>query len=329
MKVAVVGCGALGSFYGGKLSRAGDDVHFLLRSDYEVVRRRGVTVRSPAGDFHVRPKCAREPKEIGVVELVLIGLKTTANDRFADLVPPLAGPSTAVLTLQNGLGNEEQLARVIRGEQILGGLCFVCLNRIEPGLIHHIGHGSVVLGEFGRWPEPRTHEIASKFRNAGVPCRVTDNLAQTHWEKLTWNIPFNGLGVASAAGKEAVLLGKAPDTVPTGPCLTTDKLLADPDWEELIRELIREVIRAARALGLKVNDELEETQISRTRSMGAYKPSTLIDFERGQSLELQSLFFEPLRQAKGAGVSTPRLERLCQVLSALDQNSNRRRSVPS
>jgi 2-dehydropantoate 2-reductase len=323
MKVAVVGCGALGSFYGGKLSHAGDEVHFLLRSDYEVVRRRGVTIRSPSGDFHVRPKCAREPEEIGVSELVLIGLKTTANNRFSELIPPLVGPSTAVLTLQNGLGNEEQLANVVRGEQILGGLCFVCLNRIEPGLIHHIDHGAVIVGEFGRWPEPRTHEIASKFRNAGVPCKVTDNLAQTHWEKLTWNIPFNGLGVASAAGKESLLLGKAPDTLRSSPCLTTDKLLSDPDWEQLARELIREVIGAARALGLTVHDELEETQINRTRSMGAYKPSTLIDFERGQSLELQSLFFEPLRQAKAASVSTPRLERLCEVLSALDNNPNR------
>src|SRR5437899_12878972 len=112
MKVAVVGCGALGSFYGGKLSHAGDEVHFLLRSDYEVVRRHGVKVRSPSGDFHFRPKCAREPEEIGVSELVLIGLKTTANNRFSELIPPLVGPSTAVLTLQNGLGNEEQLAKI-------------------------------------------------------------------------------------------------------------------------------------------------------------------------------------------------------------------------
>src|SRR5258706_11804102 len=161
MKVAVVGCGAVGSYYGAKLSRAGQQLHFLLRSDYDVVRRRGVAIRSPAGDFHVTPKCARDPKEIGPADLVLIALKTTANHAFSDLIPPLVGPATAVLTLQNGLGNEEQLAKIVPPEQILGGLCFVCLNRIEPGLIHHIDHGTVVLGEFGRWPEPRTHQIAS------------------------------------------------------------------------------------------------------------------------------------------------------------------------
>jgi 2-dehydropantoate 2-reductase len=318
MKVAVVGCGAVGSFYGAKLCRAGHAVHFLLRSDYDVVRRQGVAVRSPEGDFHVHPKCARTPELIGVSDLIVIGLKTTANDQLPQLLPPLVGPQTAILTLQNGLGNEELLAEIFRPEQILGGLCFVCLNRIEPGIIHHIDHGAIVIGEFNRWPEPRTHDIASLFRNAGVPCKVSDHLAQAHWEKLTWNIPFNGLGVASAAGKDALLRGKISTNAPLGPCLTTDQLLGDSDWERLVRELIREVIAGARALGMNVSDGLEQTQIARTRTMGAYKPSTLIDFERRQPLELQSLFLEPLRQARRAGVAAPRLTNLCQVLEQLD-----------
>src|SRR5439155_21133732 len=132
-------------------------------------------------------------------------------------------------------------------------------------------------------------------------------------------IPFNGLGVASAAGKKALLTGQIQTGGPLGPCLTTDKLLADPDWERLVRELIREVIAAARALGPKLHEELEQTQIVRTRTMGAYKPSTLIDFERGQPLELQSLFLEPLRQAQAAGGNAPRLSALCYLLSKLDQ----------
>src|SRR5512143_871689 len=103
MKVAVVGCGAVGSFYGAKLARAGQEVHFLLRSDYDAVRPRGVRIQSPDGDFQVRPHCARRPEEIGPADLVLIGLKTTANDQFPQLLPPLVGPATAVLTLQNGL----------------------------------------------------------------------------------------------------------------------------------------------------------------------------------------------------------------------------------
>lgn len=321
MKIGVVGCGALGSYYGAKLCRDGHTVHFLLRSDYEVVRRRGVFIRSPEGDFHVNPKCARAPEEIGVCDLVLIGLKTTANEEFPKLLPPLVGDQTAVVTLQNGLGNEEQLARLFPPARILGGLCFVCLNRIEPGVIQHLAHGRIVLGEFAGWPEPRTHDIASAIRHAGVPCTVTDNLERAHWEKLVWNIPFNGLGVASAAGYDALMAGAGvPASVSQlGPCLATDQLLDSGRWENLVRELMNEVIAAANAQNLKVDPKWTDIQIERTRSMGAYRASTLIDFERGQPLELEALFLEPLRRAKRAGVATPRLDALCSVLARLDR----------
>ena len=341
VKIAVVGCGAVGSFYGAKLARAGHEVHFLLRSDYEAVRREGVLICSPEGDFRVQPQCAQRPEEIGPADLVLIGLKTTANEAFAKLLPPLVGSSTVLLTMQNGLGNEEDLARLFRVEQVMGGLCFVCLNRVAPGVIRHIGYGQVVLGEFQRPPESRTHDLAARFCAAGVPCAVTDNLARAHWQKLVWNIPFNGLGVASAAGFDALaqlarrgvsaerrqLPGRQTATLcrdaatPVLPSLTTDKLLADARWARLVRDLMLEVIAAARALRFDVPDTFADQQIERTRTMGAYKASTLIDFERGQPLELQSLFLEPLRQATRAGVAMPRLSALCAVLKALDQQA--------
>jgi 2-dehydropantoate 2-reductase len=315
MKIAVVGCGAVGSYYGAKLCRAGQDVHFLLRSDYETVRRHGVSIRSPEGNFNVRPRCANSPDAIGPSDLVLIGLKTTANDQFQRLLPPLVGRHTAVLTLQNGLGNEEAIAKLFPVEQILGGLCFVCLNRVEPGVIQHLDHGLIVLGEFQRWPEPRTHDIASAFRNSGVNCKVAADLARAHWEKLVWNIPFNGLGVASAAGYDAMEDRSANDhaSVISG-CLTTDRLLADARWARRVRDLMLEVIRVGNALGFPIPDSMADKQMDRTRTMGAYKASTLIDFERGQPLELESLFLEPLRQAQQAGVSVPLLGALCRVL---------------
>lgn len=314
MKIAVVGPGAVGSYYGARLWRDGHEVHFLLRSDYETVRRRGVQVRSVEGNFHANPRAAKTPVEIGPADLVLVALKTTANHLFATLLPPLVGPNTAIMTLQNGLGSEEQLAGLFGAERVLGGLCFVCLNRIAPGVIEHIAHGKIVMGEFSGWSEPRTHDIASAFKHAGIPVVVAENLACAHWEKLVWNIPFNGLGVASSAGLEAMRGGLIEKK---GPCLTTDKLLTDPGWLALVEGLMREIISAARAKNLSVKFELANEQIEKTRIMRAYKPSTLLDFERGQPLELEMLFLEPLRQARAAGVETPLLQRLCAVLSAL------------
>jgi 2-dehydropantoate 2-reductase len=318
MKIVVVGCGAVGSYYGAKLCRPGrHEVHFLLRSDYETVRRQGVLIHSPQGSFQVHPKAAQAPEAIGVCDVVLIGLKTTANAQFPRLLPPLVGAQTAVITLQNGLGNEEQLARLFPKEQILGALCFVCLNRIAPGVIRHTDHGHIGLGEFQRPSAPRTHALADLFRAAGVPCDVTDDLARSHWEKLAWNIPFNGLGVAGTAGYDAVVRGQLPPGTPPGPTLPTDQLLDGGKWERLLCELMREVIAAAGALGIPIPDDLVQRQIDRTRTMGAYKASTLLDFERGLPQELESLFLEPHRRGLRAGASLPRLTALCSLLQQL------------
>jgi 2-dehydropantoate 2-reductase len=191
------------------------------------------------------------------------------------------------------------------------------LNRLEPGLIHHIEYGQILMGEYQRPPQPRTYDLASLMNGAGVRCTVAENLARAHWEKLVWNIPFNGLGVAAAAGYDAVLDGQLPPGRIPSSCLTTSVLLADGQWVARLRELMLEVIAAAQALGLGVPETLAEKNLERTRSMWPYKASTLLDFECGRPLELESLFLEPLRQAQKAGVPVPRLEALCRLLVQL------------
>jgi 2-dehydropantoate 2-reductase len=305
MKIGVVGCGALGSFYGARLCHAGHQVHFLLRSDFDVVRRHGVRIFSPDGDLHVRPPCALDPAQIGPCDVVLIGLKTTANGEFTRLLPLLVGSHTRVVTLQNGLGNVEQLAALFGPERIHGGLCFVCLNRTSPGVVEHTAHGLVVLGEFQRAPGRDSEVLAKAFTDAGVPCRLTPNLERAHWEKLVWNVPFNGLGVAGLAGYDAVLAGELGGRRVHGPGLATDALMD-------------EVIGAANARGLGVDPAQADEQIERTRCMGAYRASTLIDFERRLPIELESLFLEPRRRAEASGVSVPRLAALGRVLGQLD-----------
>ena len=318
MKIAVVGCGALGCFYGARLCQAGQDVHLLLRSDYEMVRDEGLRIRSADGELRVHPYAHNAPEGIDKCDLVVVGLKTTANDRFAELITPLLDDGTAILCLQNGLGNCEQLAELFGPERVLGGLCFVCLNRTAPGLVHHIAFGKVVLGELGRTPVERTHEIAGLFKNANVPCEVSGNLEKSQWEKLVWNIPFNGLGVAGAAGLQALESAGRNMPAKLAPAMPTDQLLGDLRWEEWVRGLMSEIIAAANAKGLAIDASLEDQMVNYTRDMGEYRASTLVDFERGQPLEMESMFLEPLRQARATGVAIPRLEALCAVLGRLD-----------
>lgn len=316
----MVGCGAVGCFYGAKLCRAGHDVHFLLRSDYEAVSRNGVSVISPEQQFRVFPRPTRTPAEIGPCDLVVIALKTTANHRLADLVPPLVSYDTRLLTLQNGLGNEEILERFGEPARVLGGLCFVCLNRIAPGTVRHLAYGDIVLGQHDGAPDETVRRIADRFSEAGIAVTLTENLAKARWEKLVWNIPFNGLGVAGIAGYENLITGRLVHPPHDKTTLTTDKLLADPRWSRLVRELMMEVIATANVLGFKVAETFADRMIDRTRNMGPYKASTLIDFERGLPIELEQMFLEPLRRANKVGAPVPRLEALCNILTILDQN---------
>ncbi len=319
MKIAMVGCGAVGSYYGAQLARSGADIHFLLRSDYAAVAERGVRIQSVQGNFEVRPACARTPEEIGPCDLVLIALKTTAAADYSRLLSPLLGPETVLATLQNGLGNEERLAALFPGQPIIGGMCFVCLNRVAPGVIVHMDHGHVVVGDFTpAGGKINASGLCQLIRASGVSCSVAPNLARARWEKLVWNIPFNGLGVAGAAGLQAVREGKLAQGLRLGNCLTTDRLLADPHWKALVCELMAEIVQAAGALGFEIPMAFAQKQVERTGSMGAYKASTLIDFEERRPLELESIFLEPLRRGTSAGQAMPRLSSLCAVLEALD-----------
>ncbi|MDA7916311.1 2-dehydropantoate 2-reductase [Verrucomicrobia bacterium] len=314
MKIAIVGCGALGGFYGAKLLGHSDDIHFLFRSDFETVKQRGLKIRSLDGDFHCRPRCYQRPEEIGPVDLVIIGLKSIANEHFKDLLTPLVSERTTVLSLQNGLGNTDQLATLFTPGQIMGGLCFVCLNRIEPGLIDHIAHGRITLGEYQRPPEPRTHDIAQLFERSGIPCQVLETLEAGQWEKLVWNIPFNGLGVAASLGLAAFQESKDIDTLPKGAPMNTKELLNSASWSELVKALMLEIITVANLYQSGINNTLADTMIQRTREMGEYKASTVLDFEKGVPMELDSIFFEPLRRAEAKNAPTPILKRLCHVL---------------
>lgn len=287
-----MGSGAIGGFYGGKLADAGRDVHFLMRSDLDHVSRRGLRIHSKHGDLHLQGvKAYGSTADIGPCDLVIIALKTTANRSLKDLIPPLLHDDTILLTLQNGLGNEESLAQKFGAGRVIGGLCFVCLNRTGPGVIHHIGAGAISIGEFTGLPQPRTHEIASEFKRSGIVCSVKPDLARERWKKLIWNIPFNGLAIAAGG-------------------IDVAQILADDGLKLRTRALMREVIHAAKALGHHLPISLVEDQIKATIPMGPYKPSSLIDFLEGREVEVEAIWGEPLRRAKKTGARTPELEKL-------------------
>jgi 2-dehydropantoate 2-reductase len=297
MRIAIVGAGALGLYYGAKLQRAGNDVHYLMRRDYHAVKANGLRIYSVDGDFFLENVQAYlTPEEIGTVDLVLIGLKTFANQRFHELINPLIGLQTNILTLQNGLGNEESLAECFGPDRILGGVAFLCSNRGDSGVVHHLGEGRIILGEYNCLDTARADKIALLFRESGVPCRAVSDLKKARWEKLVWNIPFNGIC--------ALMLR------------SVDVLLRHPGTRRLVADIMCEVIEAANAQGIseKINLSLAEDMVNFTEGLGSYKPSMMIDRQESRPLELEAIFQVPLKAAGQKGIKMPKVEELFTLL---------------
>jgi 2-dehydropantoate 2-reductase len=312
--IAVIGAGALGCYYGGRLSALGLDVTLLLRrADWrDAVRRKGLVVRSVAGDFVARPAVAEKPGDLPMVDLVLVGLKSTSNGDLPGLLEPLLTRSDdrqpVILTLQNGLGNEEAIADAVdrvlgpvAGGRvpIAGGIAFICSNRLGPGEIDHTAHGWIKAGWHRGARTGMAEVITGAFRSAQVPCEWVDSILAARYEKLVWNIPFNGLGVAAGA--------------------TVADVLASEHLSRNARILMEEVLATANAEGCPLGTSVATEMMERSRAMGPYRTSMQIDYEAGRPLEVGAILGEPLARARRLAVATPALDMLHAVVQFRDQ----------
>jgi len=302
IKIAVVGAGAVGGFYGACLARDGYDVHFLMRKDLAHVKKHGLAIQSVKGDFKIAPaQVAGDTHQIGPCDLVLIALKTTANAALEKLIPPLLHKDTILMTLQNGLGNEDFLGERFGAERVMGCLCFTCLNRTKPGLVVHSSNGQVVIGEYQRAPTARSRNLAGIFEKMGFLGRISKSLEKARWKKLVWNVPFNGLAIAGGG-------------------IDVAKILANDDLREETRALMQEIIEAAEKFGHIMPRGFAERNIRVSYDMGTYKPSSLIDFLDKREVEIEAIWGEPWRQATARGAQLPRTGMLYHLLKSLVQN---------
>lgn len=296
MRIAVVGSGAVGLYYGSRLQKAGEDIRYLLRSEYDAVKRNGIRIRARDSHFRLNDvKAYRNSEDIGKVDLVIVAVKAVSNRFLPELLRPIVAPETSILSLQNGLGNIEFLRKYFPGNLLFCGACYICLNKVEPGFVENFLLGSIVLSQEGEASSSKLKTIGEMLNRARLNCRNSPSIDQMRWEKLLWNVPFNGLSIA--AGK-----------------ITTDLILADEGLNRLARGLMEELLGASSALGLSIDPKLVERQFEITKSMGEYSPSSLLDFLAGRSVEVDAIWGEPLRQGLKAGQDMPKLETLYRLL---------------
>ncbi|UVL21056.1 putative 2-dehydropantoate 2-reductase [Pseudomonas sp. B21-023] len=308
-RIGIIGSGAIGGFYGLMLARAGFDVHFLLRSEYQAVHKQGLQLDSAVhGQVRMPVQAYASAADMPPCDWLLVGAKATNNAELAPLIVQAAAPQARVVLLQNGLGVEEQLRPALRPDMhLLGGLCFICVNRERPGVIRHQSLGAVNLGYHSGPAQGEgdaavvVEEGAALFRAAGIDSQAMADLDQARWQKLVWNVPYNGLSVLLQA--------------------STTPLMGDADSRALIQALMAEVVAGARACGLELPQGYAEHLFRVTEKMPDYWPSMYHDHALQRPLELQAIYAEPLARARAAGCELPRMEALYQALAFLDRRN--------
>ncbi len=301
---SIIGTGAVGGYYGACLHQAGLEVHFLAHSDYAHIRQHGLLLeskdRKPA---RLNVKVYNDVREMPPCDVVVVALKATQNGLLPQLLPPIMKSDGVVLMFQNGWDVEALAARIVGPERVMGGLCFLCSNKVGPGHIRHLDYGEIKLANYNADGKPggitpRMQDIASDFQRAGLSLSLVEDLILTRWQKLVWNIPYNGL---------SVILNT-----------TTDRIMADPATRALTEDIMQEVVQMAHAFDRTIDEGFIRKMIDDTERMEPYKTSMMLDYEAGRPMEIEAIYESPLNASRARGVDSPKTEMLCRLLRSLD-----------
>jgi len=289
VKIAILGAGGIGGYYGGLLTRSGNDVTFLARGAHLVaIRDHGLRVESAHGDFEVRPAQATDdPAQIGPVDLVLVTVKSYDLEAAAETASALIGPQTAVLPLLNGLDAAERLAAILGAEHILAGLTHIASNIIAPGTIRQISPlRRIIFGECNGAITPRAERIRDLLAASGIEVLLTSSVDVALWEKFVFIASISGICCLARQ--------------PIGSVLTT------PETRQLYVDALREVEAVGRARGVHLPPDIVARTLQFTEGfVPATRPSLLVDLEAGRRLELEAMSGTVVRYGQIAGVPVP------------------------
>lgn len=301
---AIIGSGALGGFYGAKLQKAGLEVHFLLHSDYQHVVENGLIIKSQDGDFTLpKVNAYNDTNKMPKSDVIIVALKTTQNHLLPEIIPPLLTENSVVLLLQNGLGSEPEIAKIVGDDRVIGGVCNIAANKIGFGHIHHIDYSLIRIGKYATNYQSagitdKMREIAKDFESAGVPVNLSEDLLSERWKKLVWNIPYNSLSVILNA--------------------RTDEIMGDTNTRNLVTEIMQEVLEGAKSCQCQIPDSYIQKMLDHTDKLKPYLTSMKIDYDLQRPLEIEAIVANPLRMANKAGVNLPKIAMLYQQLKFLD-----------
>jgi 2-dehydropantoate 2-reductase len=287
MRIAVMGAGGLGGYFGGRLANAGLDVTFLARGSHlAALREKGLSVLSPLGDFIVHPVVATDdPAAIGPVDLVLFCVKAYDTDTAAAQTKPLIGAQTAVIPVLNGVDHIALLHQALGRAHVMGGLAAITAHKHAPGVIEHMGTaGSLEFGELDGSLSPRCEMIGHELARGGFAVSAVRNIQARMWWKL---IILSGAGMCSVVRADMGTIFNTPETT------------------ALARQAMAETVAVARAQGVMLDESLPDELVLALKDLHGDKPSMLIDLEQGRRLEVAWLNGAVARLGKQVSVPTP------------------------
>ncbi|MFQ5989995.1 MAG: 2-dehydropantoate 2-reductase [Candidatus Methylomirabilales bacterium] len=287
MKIAVIGAGAVGGYFGALLHRGGLDVTLVARGRHlEAIKARGLQIKSYGGDFTVPTRAVGDPIEVGPVDLILICVKSYDTESAARQCLPIIGDATAILSLQNGVDNEEKIAAIVGEEKVLGGVAYIGAAVAEPGVVVHMAEGRIVFGEMHGGTSERGKRLEQTFRDAGLPGEFSSDIRAALWRKLCWNAAFNALN--ALVGGEVDILVKH----------TEPRVLA--------RAVMEEVRTVATSQGVEMPQDVVDKLLHWTDTAATgMKTSMRQDFEAGRRLEAEALNGVVVKKGQAAGIPTP------------------------
>lgn len=300
VKVAVMGAGAVGGYFGALLHRGGVDVNLIARGQHlDAIRARGLRIQSYQGEFSVPVKAVGDPKEIGPADLILFCVKSYDTESAARQCLPIMGKETAILSLQNGVDNEEKIAAIVGGDKVLGGVAYIGAGVAAPGVIVHTAEGRIVFGELTGGTSERGKHLERILREAGLPIEISPDIRGALWRKLCWNAAFNALN--ALVGGEIDILVRCPKT------------------KALARAVMEEVRMVAASQGVHVPEDAVDKLLQWTATAATWmKTSMRQDVEAGRRLEVDALNGIVVQKGQAANVSTPHNFTLYALLKAMD-----------
>jgi 2-dehydropantoate 2-reductase len=288
MKIAVMGSGGIGGYFGGRLAYAGEDVTFLARGAHlEAIRKNGLQVKSVAGDLHVHPKATHDPSEVGPVDLVLFCVKAYDTEVAALQIRSMVRPETTVLCLLNGVDNEEKLAAILGEEHVLAGVVHILSTISAPGVISQTaGPRTLRFGEKDGRITARLERILRVLKGAGIDAELSTQIQVDLWEKF--------LFICAQGGVTALAQ------------LTVGEILACPETTAFYRGVMEEAAAVGRAKGVALPADAVERALTFARGLQPGMRSSLAhDLSQGNRLEVETLAGSVVRYGREVGVLTP------------------------